>query len=377
MFNSILKLSRGRYHALNRIEISSSSLLHNYKYLTKKCGLKIFPVLKSNAYGHGIVNVAKVLDQINVPFLCVDSIYEAYQLTKAKISSPILITGYVHPDSMSVKKLPFSYAVFGYEVLVAISKHQPHAGIHIFVDTGMHREGVPIKDLAMFVKKCKELHLKIEGLMTHLAMADKPNNEDTKNQVANFEKAKRILEMENVFPKWIHMGASSRVLNTESYPSQIDNSARTGIALYGIDPENKDKHLKPALTLLSTIVQIKNLTGGEKVGYDFTYIAKNDQKIAIIPIGYNDGVNRRLSNKGMVLVKGVFCTLLGRVSMNLSVIDVSKVKNVAIGDEVVIYSENSNHINSIYNSAVMCDTIPYELLVYLHTSTKRVVLKYV
>lgn len=375
MFNSILKLSKGRYHALNRIEISSSSLLYNYNYLTKKYGRKIFPVLKSNAYGHGIVNVAKVLDQINAPFLCVDSIYEAYQLTQAEISSPILIMGYVHPDSISVKKLPFSYAVYGYEMLDAISKYQSHAGIHIFVDTGMHREGIPLKDLAMFVKKCKELHLKIEGLMSHLAMADKPNNKDTRNQVDNFEKAKKILEMENVFPKWLHMGASSRVLNTESYPSQADNSARTGIALYGIDPENKNKDLKPTLTLLSTIVQIKNLIKGEKVGYDFTYSAIGNQKIAIIPIGYNDGVNRRLSNKGAVLVKDVFCPILGRVSMNLSVIDVSKVKNVVIGDEVVIYSNNPNHTNSIYNSAIMCDTIPYELLVYLHTSTKRVTLK--
>ena len=375
MLNSIFKLSRGRYHALNRIEIFSSALLHNYRYLTEKSGLTIFPVLKSNAYGHGIVNVAKVFDKIKAPFLCVDSIFEAYQLLKTKISTPILIMGYVHSESLSGKKLPFSYAVYGYDALDAINKYQPHAGLHIFVDTGMHREGVLLKELPKFVKKCKELHLNIEGLMTHLAMADKPSSEDTKNQVYNFEKAKKILATENIFPKWIHMGATSRVLNNNQYPTQLDNAARTGIALYGIDPENKNKDLKPAFILLSTIIQIKNINRGEKVGYDFTYTTKKDMKIAVLPIGYNDGVNRRLSNKGEVQVHDVFCKILGRVSMNLSVIDVSKVKNVAIGDEVTIYSNNPSHINSIYNSALLCDTIPYELLVYLHTSTKRVVVK--
>ncbi len=375
MFKNILKLSRGRYHSLNRIEISSSSLIHNYQYLTKKYGKKILPVLKSNAYGHGIVNVAKALNQIKAPFFCVDSIYEAYQLTEAKISTPILIMGYVHPESLNVKKLPFSYAVYTYEMGKAINKYQPHAGIHIFVDTGMHREGVLLKDLMIFVKKCKVLNLKIEGLMSHLAMADKPNDKGTKEQIENFEKAKNVLHKEGVFPQWLHLGASSYILNHESYPAQVDNSARVGMALYGIDPERKDKNLKPALKLLSTIVQIKNLAKGEKTGYDFTYTAQNNKKIAVIPIGYNDGVNRRLSNKGSVLIKNIFCPILGRVSMNLSVVDVTNVQNIAVGDEVVVYSDNPNHINSLYNSAKICDTFPYELLVYLHTSTKRMVIE--
>lgn len=375
MFTHILSLSRGRYHALNRIEISTSSLLHNYHYLTKKYGKKIFPVLKSNAYGHGIVNVAKSLNQIKAPFFCVDSIYEAYQLTEAKISTPILVMGYVHSESLNVKKLPFSYALYGFEMGEAISKYQPHAGIHIFVDTGMHREGVPLKDLVRFVKKCKALNLKIEGLMSHLAMADKPNDKDTKEQIENFEKAKKLLHKEGIFPQWLHLGASSYILNHESYPSQVSNAARAGIALYGIDPENKDKNLKPALKLLSTIVQIKNLIKGEKIGYDFTYTAQNNQKIAVMPIGYNDGINRRLSNSGSVLIKDTFCPILGRVSMNLSVVDVTNVQNIAVGDEVIIYSDNPNHINSIYNSARICDTIPYEFLVYLHTSTKRTVIE--
>jgi len=197
------------YHALNRIEISASSLLHNYQYLTEKTGQKIFPVLKSNAYGHECVKAAQILDQVKAPFFCVDSIYEAYQLLKARITTPILIMGYIHPDNLSLKKLPFAYAVYDSEMLKAISKYQPHAGIHLFVDTGMHREGVPLNNLALFVRNCKNLNLKIEGLMSHLAMADKPKDKDTKIQVENFKKVQEILAQEKIFPKWLHLGASS------------------------------------------------------------------------------------------------------------------------------------------------------------------------
>jgi len=189
MLKKLFRLSWGRYHALNKVEVSASSLLYNYQYLLKKSGQHIFPVLKSNAYGHGIVHVAHILDSLGVPYFCVDSIYEAYQLMKVKIKTPILIMGYVHPQSLGVKKLPFSYAVYGNEMVEAIAKYQSHAKIHIFVDTGMHREGVPLHELQVFIKKCKTLHLKIEGLMSHMAMADKPIDKDTKAQVDNFFKS--------------------------------------------------------------------------------------------------------------------------------------------------------------------------------------------
>lgn len=372
MLKKIFRPSHWVYRPLNRVEISASSLLHNYHYLLKKSGKQIFPVLKSNAYGHGIVPVAQVLDTLRVPYFCVDSLYEAYQLMTAKITTPILIMGYVHPHSLGVKKLPFSYAVYGYEIIEAIAKYQPHAKIHIFVDTGMHREGVPLHELQLFTKKCRSLHLKIEGLMSHLAMANKPDDPDTRAQVANFLEAKKILKSEGIIPRWVHLGASSYILNSKKYPHEIGNAARVGIALYGVDPENKDTILKPALKLVTTITQTKQLKKGDKVGYDFTYIAKKNQTVAVLPVGHKDGVNRRLSNSGYVMVKGVACPILGRVSMNLCVVDVSMVAHVAIGNEAIIYSALPEDPNSIVASAQICKTIPYELMVYLHTSTKRV-----
>ncbi len=375
MLKDIFRRSRGHYHALNRLEISASTLLHNYHHLSHLNKQPIFPVLKSNAYGHGIIEVARILDPLKAPFVCVDSIFEAYQLLKAKIVTPILIMGYVHPETLNVKKLPFSYAVYCPELLAAIHEYQPHAGVHLFVDTGMHREGIPLVKLRDFVLKCKSNNIRIEGLMSHLAMADKPSNKDTMNQVQSFEKALKIVNKMGVDPQWIHLGASSFILKRDKYSTQIVNSARAGIALYGIDPGNKSKMLKPAAKLISTIVQIKNIQKGDKVGYDFTYTAKKNQVIAVLPLGYNDGVNRRLSNKGFVLVKGVRCPIFGKVSMNITVIDITKVQNATIGDEAIVYSDNPNDKNSIINSAKVCKTIPYELLVYLNASTKRIGMK--
>lgn len=377
----ILSLLKKRYRTLNTIEISAERLKQNYQYLFKNSDLLIAPVLKSNAYGHGIVQVAKIFDDIDAPFFCVDSLHEAYQLLKAHIRTPILIMGYTTPENLQVKKLPFSYAVYTEEMLEAVKLYQPHAGVHLFVDTGMHREGVALEDLESFVSKALSLGLKIEGLMSHFAMADKPNAQQTKQQVACFVQAQEILRSMNVFPKFVHIAASSGVLHAKKMPKQVEhdgsilgNVGRVGIALYGIDPEGKNTQLKPALSLTTTIAQIKQIKKGEKIGYDFTFTAKKNMKVAILPIGYNDGVNRKLSNNGVVQYKNTYCPIVGRVSMNITIVDVSFTRNAQVGDEVIIYSANPKDKNSVVNVAKSCGVIPYEILVQLHASTKRVVI---
>ena len=156
MLNKIKKIFGREYHPLNRIEISRSALVHNYQYLSnlnKK--ILIAPVLKSNAYGHGLVQVAKLLDPLGAPFFCVDSIYEAYELLKAGIKTKILIMGYIDPENLKVKKLPFSYAVYNEEQLKVINKYQKGAGIHIKFDSGMHRLGITIDELSKFINTLK------------------------------------------------------------------------------------------------------------------------------------------------------------------------------------------------------------------------------
>lgn len=300
-----------KYHNLNVIEISSTKLLQNYHDLTKKYGVPVAPVLKSNAYGHDITLVGKILDAVRAPFFCVDSLFEAYKLQKAGIKTPVLVMGYIHPESLEVKKLPFSFAVFTAEMLNAVRKYQPQAPVHIFVDTGMHREGVLLKDLAAFVKKAQGLN--IEGLMTHLATYK------NKGQLENFKKAQEIIA-----PKWIHPG----------------NVWRLGLELY-----------KDVLSFKATIVQIKTLVKGDKVGYDFTFTAKKKMKIGIVAAGYNDGVDRKLSN---------ISPFVGRISMNISAVDMAKFPGAKAGDQIILPIKNKLLFS-------------YETLVHLNPMTKRVV----
>lgn len=377
MINRILNLFRKKYITLNKIEVSKDNLLHNYRYLSsldKK--VKISPVVKSNGYGHGITNVAKILDPLNTPFFCVDSLYEAYELLKAKIKTPILITGYTNPENIKLKKLPFSYAVFTLDLAKAINDYQPDSGVHIFVDTGMRREGVSLDELPEFLNKTKQLpNLKIDGLMSHLASSESRTDPLFVSQIKQFKKAKEICGKMKVHPRWFHIGATGSIINPETRPviASVSNLARAGLALYGYSSSTSDRNLKPALKLTTKIVQIKKVSKGEKLGYDGTYTAKKDLIIGVLPIGYYDGVDRRLSNKGIFLVDNIICPILGRISMNVNVIDLSKIPTPKVGQEVVVYSASPEDKNSVAKCAKICNTIPYDLLVNLAESIKRII----
>src|SRR3989344_6601908 len=294
------------YQPLNLIEISESNLLQNYKLLSEDCNssnykvlsginkkVKIAPVLKSNAYGHGLILVAKVLDNVGAPYFCVDSIYEAYELLKAKIKTPILIMGYINPDNLKVKKLPFAYAISTMDLAQSISKYQPQAGVHIFVDTRMHREGVPLSELPNFLQKLPK-NLNVEGLMSHLASGELSNDPLTKLQIKNFQKAQEIVKKFGLDPKWVHLLNSAGSLNNLNPGC---NMTRVGLALYGISPHPTSYNLKPVLKLTTKLIQIKKLEKEERIGYNGTFVAKKPMTVGILPIGYFDGVDRRLSNK--------------------------------------------------------------------------------
>lgn len=386
MLGKILKFFKRSYQTLNKIEVSRDNLLHNYHYLSnlnKK--VQIAPVLKSNGYGHGIANVAHILEKSEIPFFCVDSLFEAYELQKAKIKLPILVMGYTNPENFKVKKLPYQFAVYDIETATVLNKYQQGAKIHIFVDSGMHREGVTVEELPEFLNELKDLsNIKIEGLMSHLASSESDKDPLFQNQIKQFKKAKEICKENKVNPKWFHIAATGSIINPTTRPiiASVSNLARAGLALYGYSPypmdpdfhqDNAAHHLKPALTLTTKIIQIKKVAKGEKIGYDGTYMVKKDTIIGVLPVGYYDGVDRRLSNKGIFLVDSLPCAILGRVSMNINIIDLSNVKNPKVGQEVKVYSSNPKDKNSIVNCAKICNTIPYDLLVNLAETTRRVI----
>lgn len=366
-------LGKGKYHPLNNITVSHKQLLANYNYLSSmNPNIQIAPVLKSNAYGHGLILVAKALDDAGAPFFCVDSLYEAYELLKAKIKTQVLIMGFIDPRSLQVKKLPFSYAIYDTTLLDSISRYQPDAGIHIFVDTGMHREGIAIDDLPFLLQTIKEYpSLRVEGLMSHFAIGNAPSHPVTLLQYKTFQKTRSMFIARNIAPTWEHIAASDALISMAKKKNiDMGNMARVGLSLYGIGG-NKNAKLKPVLTFTTRIAQIKKINKGESVGYDATYTAKKDGVIGILPVGYHDGVDRRLSNKGSVLIDRVPCPIIGRVSMNITTVDISKVKNSFIGQEVVIYSADPQDPNTIEKAALLCNTIPYELLIHLSPTTRR------
>lgn len=370
------------YKNLNKILVQPAALLHNHRVLTQAHPqAKICPVLKSNAYGHGLPLVAPIFDSLNSPFLAVDSLFEAYQLTKLKVKTPILIMGYTHPDNLRrgwpfFKKPAFSYMLFERQLAVALNQHQPESAVHIFVDTGMNREGVGLPELREFVRDLKKLkHLTIEGIASHFADADNPETQQfSLKQITAFKTAVQIIESEGIHPKWQHISASA---GAYTFADPSFNLIRAGIASYGIsplapaDPASEALALKPALSFHSTLVQVKTIPKGSSVGYSCSYTSTKKMTIGVVAAGYYEGVDRRLSNKGVVQVGGTYAPIIGKVSMNMTVVDVSQVPNPQVGDEVVIYSTQPQDKNSIGLAAQTAGTIPYELLVHLNELVKR------
>jgi alanine racemase len=372
IYKHLKKVFQKNYYPLNKITVSQDNLIYNYSSLSRQFSpIKIAPVLKSNAYGHGIIQTAKILDPLNPAMFCVDSIYEAYELLKAKIKTNIFIMGYISPQNLKVKPLPFSYAIYDISQMEAINKYQKGAQVHLKVDTGMKRLGIVQEDLSSFLKSAlKFKNVKIVGLMSHFADSLNSKNDLTTKQLKLFKENIKLIKDYGIQLEWKHISASDGLASI--YKGEIleaSNLARVGKAVYGVSKSESLKNLKPTLKLTTQIVQIKELKKGEKVGYASTFIAPRNLKMAVLPIGYNDGVDRRLSNIGYVKVNGVHCKIIGLVSMNITTIDITKVKNPKIGQEVVIFSDNKNDLNCIANSAKLGGTISQEILIHLSPTT--------
>jgi len=372
-------LQRRTYRTLNKITVSQSALQVNYAALqASHKEARICPVIKSNAYGHGLRETAGIFDALDAPFLAVDSLFEAYELYKEKVKTPILIMGYTDPENFKVKRLPFHIAVFDLEVAKILNRYQPGCNIHIFVDTGINREGITLTDLPAFlveIKKLKNLH--VVGLLSHFADADNDTSDVfVKKQIDQYKKALSLVEEYGFHPKWRHIANSAGAYKVHD---EIFTMLRVGLASYGINPlTGKDKHgqtitLTPALEFSSTLVQVKTVPKGEFVGYNCTHQTSRETILGLLPAGYNEGVDRRLSDKGYVKIRDKFFPIIGRVSMNMTAIDITELKNPQVGEKVVIYSADPADKNSIANAAQTAGTIAYDLLVRLAPSVKRII----
>ena len=338
------------------IEIDKKAVEHNYetirRLLSSKC--KLMSVVKSNAYGHGLLEFSHEIENLGADWLGVDSVWEALALRKDGIKKPILVLGFTLSEKIEEAiENDISITVSSFETLEAIKvlEVSKKAKIHIKVDTGMGRQGFLPQDLEKvleFLLKIKDQGLKIEteGLYTHFASAKNPAfPKYTMTQVGIFNKWVEAFN-DAGFDPIKHAAASSGTL---IFPETHFDMVRVGIAMYGLWPSPEVEAfcrekiiLKPVLSWKTVIGEVKELPKGSKVGYDSTETLEKDSRIAICPIGYWHGFPRALSSIGRVLVNGKRCRVIGRVSMDMITIDVSKVGEVKVGDEVVIIGKQAH-----------------------------------
>jgi len=363
------------YAPLIEVEVSRSALIHNLHAFQKQHPkLSFAPVLKSNAYGHGLALVAHILEREDVPFLMVDSLYEARQLRLAGIRARILVMGYVRPrDMVRVRLKDIDFALTDYEQLMEVTRRvRKPVRVHLKLDTGMHRQGITIADLPSALKALDASPmLQVVGVCSHFGDADSEDEAYTRGQITIWKELSE--EVLSVFPaiEYRHLAATKGVRFAEEAGTNV---VRLGIGLYGIDTSSRNSlTLRPALSMHSAIASLRTVSKGDWIGYNATYTASTDRRVATVPAGYYEGVDRSLSNTGAMEVRDVTCPIVGRVSMNMSSIDVTEVPGVRIGDAVTVISRTPGDASSITEMAKQAATTPYVLLTHIPQHLRRTV----
>ncbi|MDP3725144.1 MAG: alanine racemase [Nanoarchaeota archaeon] len=336
--------------------------------------MEIAPVLKSNAYGHGLLEIANILDQENCPFLCVDSYFEALTLRTKKIRSPILVIGYTEPANLKRPPLQnIAYAIVGMDHLREIEKNlSSPTSFHLKLDTGMHRQGILPKEVPEAIALIKKNpRIKIQGVFSHFADADTKNSAFTERQIETWNKLVRVIRSEISEVRYTHLAATTG----SAFSKKIDaNVIRLGLGLYGYDMySERNISPKPVLEMRTKITSVREIEKGEFVGYNLTFKAPKKMKIATIPTGYYEGVDRRLGNKGFVSIEGRACKIIGRVSMNMASIDISNIPEEHLKKSVIVISAEPYAKNSVASMARLCKTSHHEILIHIPAHLRRVV----
>lgn len=333
------------------IELSGEALRSNVRQAQLAAhGAMIAPVVKANAYGHGLEDVCRALDGQTFPFFCVDSIEEVVRIRAIQPQVPVLILGYVPRHQLaSVLRLGAAFAVSKVEQLEGLrdlAMSRP-AMIHIEIETGLHRQGADVAEQERLLEWLR-LHpgrAIVEGLCTHLANAEDVSSDAfVKEQVQVFSEAIFRFAKEGIVPTYRHVACSAALW---LHPGTLFDVVRLGISLYGhwssaevgesVRHQGREIVLRPVLSWKTLLVEIKTVSKGATIGYGRTYIAQRPMRIGILPVGYADGFDRRLSGLGAVSIRGKRVPVLGRVCMNMCMVDLADVPEAALEDEVVIF----------------------------------------
>lgn len=379
MLDTIFTKFEKEFATHNRIEVSRSALLHNYDTFKRLSGLEVFPVLKGNAYGHGVEEVATALTGRAFPYIAVDSYLEALRVRRVS-KQPVLVMGAIKLENFARLRYDnFAFVVQDTATIDALGKTGKRINIHLECNTGMNRYGARPREMVALAKHVSRYkNLTLEGIMSHLADSDGDDPETVARAVRLFDGIVEEILALGIKPRFIHIAQTAGSLKARS---RYANAMRLGIGLYGINPfpthnptGKKLAELRPALQFISTITKTISLEKGENVSYNYTFVAPKAMKIGVLPAGYYEGVNRALSNVGNVTFEGHALPIVGRVCMNHTMISLENAGAKA-DDEIVIYSSDPSARNSIQQIAKEHGLFHYNLLTALGTEVRRVLVE--
>jgi alanine racemase len=351
-------------------------------------GVSLMAVVKSNAYGHGAALVARVVERSGeVDWLGVASLAEAEQLRQQDITLPIFVLSYFRPFvperlqwALSHK---ISFMVYEAEQLDLLEQAAKHAGkrahVHVKLETGMARLGLMPEAAQSFIERIiHSPYLKLEGLASHLATAESADQAFLNKQVAAYEEFVKAQSGKLPTDLMLHLACSAAI---STAPQTHFSQVRLGLALYGLWPSDENRleatklhpdfSLSPTLTWKTQVIEVQQLPANTPVGYDRTYVTKKLTTMAVLPVGYWDGYDRKLSNSGHVLVRGTRVPIIGRICMNIAMVDVTSVLDVAVGDEVVLLGTQGQASITADELAQTIGTINYEVVTRINPELPR------
>lgn len=363
-------------------EVNLDNLAHNLKEVKRICqrGTIITAVVKADAYGHGVVRAAKTFLEAGADRLAVAKLSEGLELRKNSIVHPILVLGYT-PASEGEKILENNLiqTVYSLEEATKLSEIAQSLNktlkVHIKIDSGMGRLGFLPDDRAVesITNICKLKNIEVEGIYTHLALADEKDKTFTLLQMERFQWVIKALEEQGVNIPIKHISNSAAIIDLDDFNLDM---VRAGIMLYGLYPSNEVNklkvNLKPAMTLKCRVSNVKEMCAGNGISYGHIYKTDKTAKIATLTIGYADGFTRMLSGKGEVSINGKRVPIIGRICMDQSMIEVTGTEDVKVGDEVIIFGDGSNNSPHIDEVATMLNTINYEIVCMVGRRVPRV-----
>jgi alanine racemase len=361
-------------------EIDLDAIAYNYRVIRSRLskGTSVLAVVKANAYGYGMVEVARRLEKENISYLGVACVDEGITLRKAKVKTPILVLSSVLPkEAEAAVYYDLTLTVCNKTLASAIDKVARKFGkqalAHVKVDTGMGRLGVwhdeadnLIEDLLGFD------NITIEGIFTHFASADEEDVHYTVKQIENFKRLAAEMEIRGLEIQYVHAANSAGAM---LYKDSHFNMVRPGLMLYGLYPSARIARtvkLKPALSLKTTVIYLKNTPPGRFISYGRTHMTTKETIVATLPIGYADGLNRHLSNRADMIIRGKRVPIIGRICMDHTMVDVTRVKGVKVGDEVTVIGRQGKQEITVEETADLLETIPYEVVCWISSRVPRV-----